>query len=202
MPALPAPVPPPSIRIRDAPGGSVPTTYGALYSSPHPGIVAGIVLASIAAYLLVIWVIYTCLNIAPPVHGDAVSTYLGGESVVTLSTVRRSKSRPPRRPVRVRERVEVRRTSGSRRPPPEIVDEPESESDVFMGGGRSAGRGGTTLSTVTDDDDEIIVEEEHGRRDRRSHSRRGSSYYDEDRMGGRRYDRRSRRRSSDDDLAY
>lgn len=199
MPALPAPAPPPLLRPRQSDSsGSVPTTYGALYSSPQPGLVAGIVLASIAGYILVIWVVYTCLNIAPATaRSDAVSTYLGGESVVTLSTVRRSKSRPAaRRPVRVRERVEVRRREGSRRPPPEIVDEPESESDVFMGGGRSRGRGGTTttLSTVSDDDDEIIVEEEHGRRggrgnyyDDRAGSGRGSHYED------RRYNRRRSR---------
>ncbi|KAL2111706.1 hypothetical protein VUR80DRAFT_9553 [Thermomyces stellatus] len=196
MPALPAPTPPPLVQPRQSGSrGSVPTTYGALYSSPHPGVVAGAVLASIAGYILVVWVIYTCLNIAPAAsQSDAVSTYLGGESVVTLSTVRRSRSRRPRRPVRVRERVEVRRREGSRRPPPpEIVDEPESESDVFMGGGRSGGRGGRTVSTVSDDD-EIIVEEEHGRRGRRG------SYYDDrsrSRRGSYYEDRRHRRRSRD-----
>lgn len=189
MPALPAPAPasipasmPPLHARQSNPHGSIPTTYGALYSSPHPGVVSGIVLACIGGYLLVIWLIYTVLNIGPPVRGDAVSTYLGGESVVTLSTVRRSRSRRPPRPVRVRERVEVRRRSGGR-PGPEIVEEP-SESSVFMGGGRSRGRGGRTVSTVSDEDDfsdEIVVEEVGRRRrgSRRRSRRRSPSYYEE-----------------------
>ena len=202
MPALPAPIPilPPLQPRQDADHrGSVSTTYGALYSSPQPGLVAGIVLACIAGYLLVIWVVYTCLNIGPPVEGDTVSTYLGGESVVTLSTVRRSsKSRRVVRPVRARERIEVRTRSRGGGPRPEIVEEPESESDVFMGGGRSGGRGGRTVSTVSEDDtadDEIIVEEEHRgpRRGSRYGRSRGGSSYDDSYYERRRSRRRSER---------
>lgn len=160
--------------------GSVASTYGALYSSPHPGIVSGIVLACIAGYILIIWIIYTVLNIGPPADGDTVSTYLGGESVITRNTAPAGRRGP--RPVRVRERVEVRRRESSRRVP-EIVESEtaETESDVFMGGGRSAGRGVRTVTSISDDedeDDEIIVEEEHRR------PRRGSRrYHDEESAG-------------------
>lgn len=176
QPAAPALQP---LLAREDTRGSVASTYGALYSSPHPGVVAGIVLACIAGYILIIWIVYTVLNIGPPADGDAVSAYLGGESVITLSTARTGRRAP--RPVRVRERVEVRRRE-SRRRVPEIVESEtaETESDVFMGGGRSAGRGVRTVTSVSDDeDDEIVVEEEH-RRPRRG----GRRYYDEESAGG------------------
>ncbi|SPN99644.1 uncharacterized protein DNG_02496 [Cephalotrichum gorgonifer] len=181
MPVLPRTLPSLLLPRRASSGGSVASSYGALDSSPNPAVVAGIVLGSIAGYLIVIWLIYTCLNIGPAVDSSA-STYLGGESVLTLST-RRAKS------VRVRERVEVRtrqRSSqggGRSRGGPVIVDAPSSEvseSTVFMserrGGGM--GRGGvrtvTTVSDESDSDDEIVVVEEEPRRG--SRGGRGSNY--------------------------
>jgi hypothetical protein len=40
----------------------IPTGYGDLDSTTSPGTVAGIVLGSVAGFLLVLWLIYTCLN--------------------------------------------------------------------------------------------------------------------------------------------
>src|ERR1700709_1172527 len=40
----------------------VPTSYGSITSGPAPGTVVGIVLGSVGGFLLVLWLIYTCMN--------------------------------------------------------------------------------------------------------------------------------------------
>jgi len=56
----------------------IPTAYGSIDSSPTPGTVVGIVLGSVGGFLLILWLIYTCLNFGT--WGAADSAYT--ESVV------------------------------------------------------------------------------------------------------------------------
>ena len=42
---------------------AIPTTYAGLNSGPPPGTVAGIVLGSVAGFLLILWLIYTCTQL-------------------------------------------------------------------------------------------------------------------------------------------
>jgi hypothetical protein len=50
----------------------IPTTYGNLNSGPPPGTVVGIVLGSVAGFLLLLWLFYTCFNIRRPVEDESV----------------------------------------------------------------------------------------------------------------------------------
>ncbi|KAJ4149484.1 hypothetical protein NW754_000924 [Fusarium falciforme] len=85
----------------------VPSTYGNLDNSPHPGVVAGIVLGSVAGFLLLLWLVYVILHRGPVVmveeSGAPMSSVTGGDSstfasrsVVTLRSKRGRKSRRPR----------------------------------------------------------------------------------------------------------
>ncbi len=42
---------------------AIPTTYAGLNSGPPPGTVVGIVLGSVAGFLLILWLIYTCTQL-------------------------------------------------------------------------------------------------------------------------------------------
>lgn len=63
----------------------IPTTYGSINSGPSPGTVVGIVLGSVAGFLLLLWLIYTCLNFGTV---GAASTYT--EEVVVARDRRKS----------------------------------------------------------------------------------------------------------------
>lgn len=129
---------------------AIPTTYEGLDSGPQPGTVVGIVLGSVAGFLLILWLIYTCGNL-----GDGFSIFgvWGRQTIVEEEIIHRrersrshsrsrSRSRASRTetaevlsvrsPSRRRETIiveEVRRTS---RPPPEddIVEVIEEHSPV------------------------------------------------------------------------
>jgi hypothetical protein len=62
---------------------AIPTTYEGLNSGPQPGTVVGIVLGSVAGFLLLIWVIYTCFGVGIPFPG------WGNRVVVEEEVVRR-----------------------------------------------------------------------------------------------------------------
>jgi hypothetical protein len=132
---------------------AIPTTYEGLDSGPQPGTVVGIVLGSVAGFLLILWLIYTCGNL-----GDGFSIFgvWGRQTVVEEEIIhRRERSRSHSRsrsrshsrvsqtetaevlsvrsPSRTRREtiiVEERRTS--RPPPPEddIVEVIEEHSPV------------------------------------------------------------------------
>ena len=48
---------------------AIPTTYTGLNTDPQPGTVVGIVLGSVAGFLLLIWVMYTCFGVDIPFPG-------------------------------------------------------------------------------------------------------------------------------------
>ena len=68
---------------------AIPATYSGLDAGPPPGNIVGIVLGSVAGFLLILWLIYTCSNMG------------GGGEVVAEEVVRR-RSRSPRRSSRAR----------------------------------------------------------------------------------------------------
>lgn len=67
---------------------AIPSAYGNLHNSPHPGVVAGIVLGSVAGFLLLLYIIYAILHGGPvliPMRGR--STTVGTPSTLGTSTV-------------------------------------------------------------------------------------------------------------------
>ncbi|KAM3067654.1 hypothetical protein ACMFMG_000033 [Clarireedia jacksonii] len=90
----------------------IPTTYGSENNSPSPGAIAGIVLGSVAGFLLILWLIKQCANSNN--RSSATTTYT--DEVVYRDSVRRSSRRNSRSSARPRSRrvsqtetVEVRR---------------------------------------------------------------------------------------------
>jgi hypothetical protein len=106
----------------------VPAHYGAMYDSPSPGAVAGIVLGAVAGFLLLLALLWICCAFgpvadtasswgAPTVSGITLRTRRrgGGDRSPSRSRRRsRSRQRSKHRVSRVSETVEVRTTS--RRP--------------------------------------------------------------------------------------
>jgi hypothetical protein len=73
---------------------AIPTTYAGLNSGPQPGSVVGIVLGSVAGFLLLLWFLYTCFGAGNPFAG--VSGAVVEEEVIrrrSTSSHRRSRSR-------------------------------------------------------------------------------------------------------------
>lgn len=150
---------------------TVPATYGSP-NGPSAGTVVGITLGSVGGFILLLWLIYTVINVGnPEAFTDAESTVMsmGTASVATRRVRRHHRHRSPRR-----ETVEIR-TGGPGRPV--IVED--------RGGGRvrevvvedttrrSASRARPPPRVVAEDE-EIVVMEEHSP-PRRHKSRRRSS---------------------------
>ncbi|KAI2469390.1 hypothetical protein F4781DRAFT_431437 [Annulohypoxylon bovei var. microspora] len=180
---------------------TVPEGYGRTPSGPSPGAVVGIVLGSIAGFVLLLWLIYWCVNLggASAVDVESGSVGAGGSSSVvsyrsrprahrhsrhTHSNANNSRSYSPRR--RTKETIEITRRDVRRdvSPPPRS---PHPDQIVVMeehGRSQSSRSRSTSVSRVRPPrrpegyDDEIVVEEEHTpprRRDsRRSYRRRSS----------------------------
>lgn len=179
---------------------TIPATYGSLYSSPDPGTVVGITLGSVGGFVLVLWLIYTFINLGNP---DTASSY-GTASVVSRRSRRRSTRRHSHRhksrsPLPMRETVEIRTSRGGgpvvvEEPPPRVVSGERIERVVLEETRRTASRARGKAPNVEDDssDDEVVVIEEHSpprrhRSTRRSSSPRRESGYREvepDRFGG------------------
>ncbi|VUC23065.1 unnamed protein product [Clonostachys rosea] len=49
----------------------IPSTYGGLYTSLNPGVIAGIVLGSVAGFLLLLFICYSALGFGPPIFTKA-----------------------------------------------------------------------------------------------------------------------------------
>lgn len=157
----------------DSSGGYIPLSYQGLNSGPAPGTVAGIVLGSVAGFLLIAWLLLTVVN-------------LGGRSAIAGEEEIVVRERPPRSPrsrrSRRNSRHEIREVSRSPRPHHIIVEEhrtsvpppppsqprPRSRS-VLVEERISAER-------RVDGDDIVEVIEEHSP-PRRHRSRRDSSGY-------------------------
>jgi hypothetical protein len=197
---------------------SIQSKYGALGSSPEPGVVVGIVLAAVAGFLLLLWAVYSCLGVAPAAS-EYTSTYGGTASVLTLRSRHHHhhKSSSPRmRAAIVTEEVRTTtRASGGRSSGPVIVDaEPPPREHIEIREERRHSRAPSARIVHEDSDDEVVVIEEDSppRRQRRRSSthyssdnyRRESGYrdVDPDRYAGgdspmRSVRRESRRRSGD-----
>lgn len=164
---------------------TIPATYGTP-NGPDAGTVVGITLGSVAGFILLLWLIYTCLNVGnPDAFTDAESTVMSvGTASVGTRRVRKHHHRHHRSPRR--ETVEIR-TSGPGRPV--IVEERGGSrvrevvvEDTTRTRTRSVSRGGARPPPrVVDEEDEIVVLEEHSP-PRRHKSRRRSSA--ERRSGG------------------
>jgi len=155
----------------------IPTTYGSINSGPSPGTVVGIVLGSVGGFLLILWLIYTCLTL-----GGFGSRSSFEEEVVVHD--RRKSRHGSTRSRRVSETVEVRRGPS----PVRIVREPipmpppQRESvreTVIVEEHRSRER----PRPVSRGSDEVVVIEEHSPprrkksvREREERERRESGY--------------------------
>ncbi|KAH6631839.1 hypothetical protein F5144DRAFT_233166 [Chaetomium tenue] len=114
---------------------TIPAYYGSLTGGPDPGAVAGITLGAVAGFVLLLWLVYTCINIGNP---GAVGSGVGDTSTVvtegsgSVYTRRKQRSRSRRRSSRHRhqhkETVEVRRGGVTVRGGPVVVEEVVSSS--------------------------------------------------------------------------
>ncbi|KAI8944919.1 hypothetical protein F4801DRAFT_570099 [Xylaria longipes] len=174
---------------------TVPQGYGNAPFGPDPGIVAGIVLGSVAGFLLSLALVYWCINLGqgPRVREEGS---VGGGTASVVSWHSRPRG-PPRRHHRRsrhsprREKVEIRR---ERVVPVQVQVERERDEQIVVEEFRersrsrppSMGRGPPPPDSVlSDGGDMIIVEEDHppprrrrdsmrSQRTRRSDDRRGS----------------------------
>ncbi|TVY73345.1 hypothetical protein LSUE1_G007967 [Lachnellula suecica] len=125
----------------------IPTGYGSINTGPAPGTVVGIVLGSVAGFLLILWLIYTCLNFGNMSGADTRSAYT--ESVVVPRERRKSRNGGSRRSRRTSEKS----APATRRPRPPSPHPHRARA-------------------VAQRTERIIVEER--REERRAPSRRGS----------------------------
>ncbi|KAL3421181.1 hypothetical protein PVAG01_07626 [Phlyctema vagabunda] len=157
--------------------GIIPAGYTNQNSGPAPGTVVGIVLGSVAGFLLILWLLYTCMNFNNVSSGESAYT----ESVVVRerrkkSTTAGSHSYAPSRPRsrRMSETVEVRRDRS--RTPVRIVrpdiPPPARTERIIVEESRSMRRERSPGGS-----DEVVVIEEHSP-PRRSKSKRGSRHGD------------------------
>ncbi|KAL8822040.1 MAG: hypothetical protein Q9223_000032 [Gallowayella weberi] len=153
-------------RRQQAPPKLIPETYAGLNKGPPPGTVVGIVLGSVAGFLLILWLIYTCVNFNAT---RAVSTYDEETIVRRRSRSPRSSRRSPSRhaPSRSRSRSEVIEVSRHRSPPRR-----ETRRETVIMEERSR----PPPPPVEREDDIVEVIEEHSPVRRSSGSRRVSGY--------------------------
>ncbi|CAK7206532.1 hypothetical protein SEUCBS139899_009328 [Sporothrix eucalyptigena] len=167
----------------------IPAVYGSTQSGLSAGVIVGITLGSVGGFLLLMALLYTCVNFGN--GGASRGIFAGGGSVVETASsfggassfvsrredrrTRRHRHTSRRRRSGRRETVEIR---GSR-VRPIIVDPPRGERVERVvveeerirrtgGGGRP---GPSVVETVDSDDDEIVVEEEESNRRRRPRPR-------------------------------
>ncbi|KAI1142301.1 hypothetical protein F5Y05DRAFT_221184 [Hypoxylon sp. FL0543] len=167
---------------------TVPEGYGRTPNGPDPGTVVGIVLGSIAGFILLLWLIYWCVNLGgPPADLETGSVGNGSSSVVSYrSRPRAHRSHrhshrshsdySPHR--RTKETIEITRRTGDIRPEPSPARRPGPDQIVVMEEhDRSRSRSRSVPRPPPPPDDEIIVLEEHTpprRRESRSYRRRST----------------------------
>ncbi|KAK4450091.1 hypothetical protein QBC34DRAFT_81806 [Podospora aff. communis PSN243] len=187
---LPASPPTPIVpRQAATTTATIPALYGSADSSPTPGAVAGITLGAVGGFLLVLYLIYVCINIGnSPERAESSVT---GSAVIERKRAHRHSHHHHRRS-HGEATVEVRRTSrvvpsaviveeavrGGRGGGESIIIEEAIRRDVSRG---PRGPRGPPRVVHDSDDDEIVVMEEHSpprrRRSRvRSVERRSSVY--------------------------
>ncbi|KAG4435300.1 hypothetical protein IFR05_009226 [Cadophora sp. M221] len=153
------------LTIRQSTPGIVPTTYGSINSGPAPATVVGIVLGSVGGFLLILWLIYTCMQ-----FGSVSSRSSYTESIVIRDSRRKSHHGGSTRSRRASETVEVRRAPS----PVRIVREPSRVERVIVEESRETRR---ERSRSLVGSDEVVVIEEHSP-PRRKKSTRVSSETD------------------------
>lgn len=191
------PLEPPSRALearQEATTATIPGAYPGVNAGPDPGTVVGITLGSVAAFLLLLWIAYTCLSMGNrnTAVTDTVSSY-GTASVVTRKSRRRHSHQSHHRSPSRRETVEIRTSrvmpmpmpDPPAPPPPERVVMEETirrSTPVAPPAGPPPPRMPPRMVHSDDDDDddqeEVVVIEEHTpprRHKSRSHKRRSSS---------------------------
>ncbi|PVH72845.1 hypothetical protein DL98DRAFT_595657 [Cadophora sp. DSE1049] len=136
------------LHIRQTTTGIVPTTYGNIDDGPAPGTVVGIVLGSVGGFLLILWLIYTCMQ-----FGSVSSRSSYTESIV-IARDRRKSHHGSTHTRRASETVEVRRAPS----PVRIVREPSRVDRVIVEESRETRR---DRSRSLGGSDEVVVIEEH-----------------------------------------
>lgn len=160
----------------------IPASYPALSGGPDAGAVVGIVLGSVAGFLLFFWLLWTCVNFGNP-PGDVESSFGGTGSLYS----RRSRRHH-------HHHHHHRKRSGSRRETVEVRTARPIIVEAPLGGERAerirvveeatirrgSSRGPHPVRVVSEEEDEIVVEENGGGSHRRDRSaRRGGSTYRE-----------------------
>ncbi|ROW05760.1 hypothetical protein VMCG_05280 [Cytospora schulzeri] len=149
-------------RQAGATTATIPGAYPGVNAGPDPGTVVGITLGSVAAFLLLLWLVYTCLSMGNRSGGggfitttgtagitDTVSSY-GTASVVTRKSRRRHshhRHSHHRSPSRRQETVEIRTSRvmpdqppmGAPPPPPQMQPMQPPPGPPMMGGGGGGG---------------------------------------------------------------
>lgn len=168
---------------RDTTTSTIPGAYPQINDGPDAGEVVGITLGAVGGFLLLLWLVYTCLSIGN--RQDTISSY-GTASVVTRKSRRHHSKHQHRSPSRRRETVEVRtsRTNPIVDPPPERI---VMEETIRRSSGPPPGPPPPPMAAPPpprfvpheDTEDEVVVIEEHSPPPRRhkskSHRRRSSS---------------------------
>jgi hypothetical protein len=171
---------------RDTTTSTIPGAYPGINDGPDAGEVVGITLGAVGGFLLLLWLVYTCLSIGN--RQDTLSSY-GTASVVTRKSRHRHSKHHHRSPSRRRETVEVRT---SRTVPPVVDPPPERivmEETIRRSSGPPPGPPPPPMAGPPpprfvphehdDMEDEVVVIEEHSPPPRRhktkSHRRRSSS---------------------------
>lgn len=146
---------------------AIPITYSNINPGSNPGEIAGIVLGSVAGFLLLLWLLYTVFSLGG-----------GSRGAIVEERVVRRRSRSPRpRSVSRSEIIEVQH-SRQRSPAPPPRREVRRETIVVEETRRPA--------PVEREDDIVEVIEEHSPAPRRVRSQRNSGYrnVDPDEYGG------------------
>lgn len=167
---------------------TIPSGYGSLRSGPDAGTVVGITLGSVGGFMLLMWIVWWCVNLGRPADMDT-------SSVTTTGSVLTGRLRRPDRGEHRRghshgrrhhrrgsggETIEVRTT---RRP--FVVAEPGvrevlvEETTRARGASRPSAPPPPRVVVEDDDDDEVVVIEDNTP-PRRHRSRRPSGYRDEE----------------------
>ncbi|KAI0111906.1 hypothetical protein F4814DRAFT_371579 [Daldinia grandis] len=130
---------------------TVPEGYGRTASGPAPGAVAGIVLGSVAGFILLLWIIYWCVNLgspAPNLEEGSVSGVGGSSSVVSY------RSRP---------RVRRHRRSHNSRLSHQHSPHRRKETVEITRRDRIVRRSPSSSPARVPEVDQIVVLEEHNR---------------------------------------
>lgn len=138
-------------RSTQVDGNILPTTYSGIDAGPPPGTVVGIVLGSVAGFLLLLWLIYTCFGM------DSYQSAIYEEEII------RRRSRSPRRAASSRSRSEVIEVPRHRSPPRREVRRETIIVEETRG--------------PPPQDDIVEVEEEHSPVRQPSRGDRRSEYY-------------------------